>query len=70
MPVSVQITVIISIVVLSVVAFLCSVVKNQQRIEEMEAIEKNNKTIFAVMEFLKENPEFQKFFTIKEKEEE
>ena len=64
MPISIQITLIISIVVITCVAFLCSVVRNQQRIEEMQEATRNNETVLEIMDFVKNHPEFQKLVGI------
>ena len=64
MPISIQITLIVSIVVVTCAMFLCSVVKNQQRIEEMQEATKNNETVLAIMDFVKDHPEFQKIVGI------
>ena len=64
MPISIQITLIVSIVVVTCVAFLCAVVKNQQKIEEIDAATKNNETVLAIMDFVKDHPEFQKIVGI------
>lgn len=60
MPIPVQITLIISIVVLTCVAFFCSVVRNQQRIEETAAMTEHNQSVLEIMRFLESNPKFQK----------
>ena len=57
MPVSVQITLIISIVVLSCVALFASIVRNQQQIEQQEANAKAAEALLALAKFAKENKE-------------